>query len=241
VRAARFLDEKMIRADGVLYRNFAGGTRAIPGVLEDYAGVAAAFLDLYEATLEVHWLTRANSLVRYAIAHFRDPETGLFFYSSDLTEHLVVRRLDTEDNVLPSSNAVMAHALYRLGVYYSQDSYLAQSEDMLSRMEASVAQAPPYYACWARLAGMTRLGTFEVAVAGEDAGAVAADLESRYLPDCLLLGGATANLPLLEGKTLPGQTRIFVCRDRVCSLPVTTAAEALEQIRGARQGSPSGS
>jgi len=240
LRAARFLEGKMIRADGGLYRNFAGGAAAIPGVLEDYAGVAAAFLDLYEATLEVHWLTRANSLVRYAIAHFRDPETGLFFYSSDLTEHLVVRRLDTEDNVLPSSNAVMAHVLYRLGVYYSQDSYLSQSGDMLARMEPSIAQAPPYYACWARLAGMTRLGTFEVAVAGEHARTVAADLESHYLPDCLLLGGATANLPLLEGKTLPGETRIFVCRDRVCSLPVTTAAEALDQIVQARREQPSG-
>jgi uncharacterized protein YyaL (SSP411 family) len=240
LRAARFLDGKMIRADGVLYRNFAGGARAIPGVLEDYAGVAAAFLDLYEATLDVHWLSRANSLVRYAIAHFRDPETGLFFYSSDLTEHLVVRRLDTEDNVLPSSNAVMAHVLYRLGVYYSQDSYLSQALDMLGWMEASVAQAPPYYACWARLAGMTRLGTFEVAVVGEHAAAVAAGFESHYLPDCLLLGGATANLPLLEGKSLPGQTRIFVCRDRVCSLPVTTVAEALDQIVQARRGRPSG-
>lgn len=235
LRAGHFLEHKMIQADGRLLRNYMRGKASIPGVLEDYALVSEAFLDLYEATLEIHWLSRANSLVRYAIAHFLDPETGLFFYTSDLTEHLIVRKLETEDNVLPSSNAVMAHVLYRLGVYYSQDSHLEQSAQMIARMAASISKAVPYYARWARLSGMMRFGTLEVAVVGEEATALASALQQHYLPDCLILGGTTENLPLLEGKSVPGETRIYVCRERVCQRPATTESEALERIREPRR------
>lgn len=237
LRAARFLEEQMRGPDGDLYRSWMDGKASLPGVLEDYALAAEAFLALYEATLDLHWLHAAGSLTEYARAHFRDPATGLFFFSSDLHEGLVARKLDTEDNVIPSSNAVMAHVLYRLGVYGVLDAGIEEATGMLGRLEASVPAAVPYYARWARLMGMVGFGMQEVAVVGEAAVAVATGLENRYLPDCLFLGGDTESLPLLEGKLVPGRTRIYLCRGRVCREPVDRPEAALQMIRESRSRS----
>lgn len=231
LRCARFLEQKMMGSDGSLSRTYMRGSATIPGVLEDYGLVAEAFLALYEATFDIHWLTRANALVRYAVAHFRDSESGLFFYASDLSEHLIARKMETEDNVMPSSNAVMAHVLLRLGVYFSQDSYVTEAGAMLSRMEASIPQAVPYYARWARLLGIVQAGALEVAFVGDQAKVLGERLQQHYLPDCIFLGGNTENLPLLEGKGLSGSTMIYVCRNRVCKRPCETVEEALDSIR----------
>jgi uncharacterized protein YyaL (SSP411 family) len=50
-----------------------------------------------------------------------------------------------------------------------------------------------------------------------------------------LLAGSSAPsaLPLLEGRVAGESTRIYVCRDRVCKLPVATAAEAAAQLEAA--------
>ena len=54
----------------------------------------------------------------------------------------------------------------------------------------------------------------------------------NYLPDVLLVAASTeAELPLFESRFDPMATRIFVCQDHACRLPVTDVEEALAQIR----------
>lgn len=232
LRNARFLEEKMIREDGSLFRNYMDGAAGIAGLLEDYALVADALVALYQTTFDPHWLSRAEALVGYAIAHFRDTRSGLFFYAPDLSAHLIVRKLETEDNVIPSANSVMAHVLYRLGTFLSRDEYLAEARGMLDQVVGAIPTAVPYFSHWARLLGMITSGTFEVAVMGADHTALNRSLQSNFLPTCLFMGGAGERLPLLQGKLVSGQTLIYVCRERVCKQPVRDAAAALAQING---------
>ena len=73
---------------------------------------------------------------------------------------------------------------------------------------------------------------YEVAIVGDDFKAKRKALDAHYLPDVLLSGGTTAGtLPLLENKWVPGQTTIYVCRNKTCKYPVTEVAEALQQMR----------
>jgi uncharacterized protein YyaL (SSP411 family) len=44
-----------------------------------------------------------------------------------------------------------------------------------------------------------------------------------------MLGGITENLPLLQGR-VGTQTRIYICKDKTCGLPVDNVEEALKQI-----------
>jgi len=72
---------------------------------------------------------------------------------------------------------------------------------------------------------------YEVAITGDDFKNKRQQFDQYYLPNVILLGGKTeSKLALLENKLIPGQTMIYVCRDKTCKLPVAAVDKALEQI-----------
>ncbi len=231
LRNAKFLEEKMIKKDGSVRRNYMNGKADIPGLLDDYALLANTYIELYQVTFDLHWLTKAHDLAKYAIEHFLDPKSGLFFYTSDQQEGLIVRSKEIEDNVIPSSNSVMANVLYRLGIYYSNQTYIADSREMLDQVAAQIPGAVPYFANWAQLMGVMQKGPYEVAIMGKDALQKNRIMQQTYLPTSLFMGGEKENLPLLEDKLMKGETMIYVCEDKVCKMPVTEVNQALQQLK----------
>src|SRR5688500_17301688 len=89
-------------ADFLLSRIDAGGrlTRhaRIPGLLEDYSGVAWGLTLAYEATHERRYLDAARGLVDQILARFRDEEHGGFFDTPIDHEQLITRPKDLFDN-----------------------------------------------------------------------------------------------------------------------------------------------
>lgn len=230
LRNARFLEAQMHRKEGGLWRSFKDGEASIPAFLDDYALLAQAYLELYEVTLDKSWLDRAQDLVDYAIDHFRNEQSGMFYYSSDQAEDLIARKMEISDNVIPASNSVMAEVLHQLGTYYYQKPYRSMARQMLAQVREDLGQNGPYYANWARLYGKLAYQPFEVAVLGDEAPAKAQAMQSEYLPTALFMGGNAENLPLLQNKLVSGKTRIYVCRNRVCEMPVEEASRALQLL-----------
>jgi len=231
LKNASFLEKNMVREDGRLWRNYMDGKPSIEGFLDDYAMLADAWIDLYQATFDIHWLEMSRLVTGYALAHFPDPSTGLYYYTSDVSESLIARKMETADNVIPSSNAVLAGVLYRHGTYYGIDSLQKMSLDMLSRFAGEVATNGVYYANWASLMGMTAYEPYEVAVMGDNALVKGREMMKMYLPTAQFMGGTEENLPLLENKLSQGRTIIYVCRNKVCRLPVEGVEQALDQLK----------
>jgi uncharacterized protein YyaL (SSP411 family) len=233
LRNARFLEETMMfkAADGGLWRNYMHSKADIPGMLDDYAFLASAFIELYQVTFDMHWLTLAHELAGYMKAHFHDPETDLFFYTSDRSEKLVARKKEIEDNVLPSSNSVAANVLFRLGIYFDNPAYIHDAKEMLSHVTDAIPSGVPYFANWVQLLGLIQKGPYEIAVMGKDALEKSNIMQRNYLPDTLFMGGDTEDLPLLKDKLIKGKTMIYVCENKACKLPVTEPEKALEQIK----------
>ena len=72
---------------------------------------------------------------------------------------------------------------------------------------------------------------YEIAITGEDVGALGQEFGAYYIPNKMLLGAQNdSQLPLLEGKFFDGASTIFVCVNKSCQLPVESVAEALKQI-----------
>ncbi|MBK5279466.1 MAG: thioredoxin domain-containing protein, partial [Bacteroidia bacterium] len=177
---ARFLEKNMMRPGGQLWRNHKDGKSSIDAFLDDYALLAKAYVRLYEATFDIHWLELARSITDYATDHFRDSRSGMFYYTSDDSEFMVARKMELTDNVIPSSNSVMAEVLYRLGEYFDQDEYRNFSKAMLSQVSKDVATSGAYYANWARLMGLVTFESFDVAIMGEDTMEKRQQLLSHY-------------------------------------------------------------
>lgn len=240
-RNLEFLRDRARLPDGGLYRNSKsepGGQKVrftIPGFLEDYAFTAEAFLALYQATFDESWVRAARDLAEYAIAHFRDAGSGLFFFTSDLDKPLVARKMEVMDNVIPGSNSVMARLLLHLGALFGEDRYREMAEGMLRRVRAQLPTYGSGFSNWGMVLLDVALPFHEIVVVGPEAVLRARELRRHYLPDAVLAGSAEArpdgdSLPVLEGRYQAGRTLIHVCRERACRLPVDTVDAALGQL-----------
>jgi len=82
LKNAKFIVENMM--DGSrLDRNFKNGKSTINGYLSDYSFTIEAFIALYEATFDEAWLMKAKELMDYAIKHFYDAGSNMFYFTSD--------------------------------------------------------------------------------------------------------------------------------------------------------------
>ncbi|MEO0334519.1 MAG: thioredoxin domain-containing protein, partial [Bacteroidota bacterium] len=164
---ADFLKEKIMQADFSLTRSYKDGVASIDGFLDDYAFTIAAFINLYQATFDESWLYTAQSLTNYVLKHFSDEEGPLFFYTSNQHASLIARQKEISDNVIPSSNSIMAKNFWTLGLLLANDQYTNQAKTMLATMYSTVQEYPNFHANWASLLGQVIHEPYEVAILGE--------------------------------------------------------------------------
>lgn len=225
----QFLSKNVINAEGGIYRNYKNGKASINGFLDDYALLIEAMICLYECTFEEDYLHRAKALTDHTLDHFRDDESGMFFYTSDEDEALIARKYETMDNVIPASNSVMAWNLKKLSQFFEEKRYEKIYRHLLKMVVPQIKSYASAYSNWASLLLEEVQGSFEIAITGEESTQKRQDLEKLYIPNKIILGGKQGTLPLLQDKFV-GETRIFVCKDKSCRLPVNDVNEAIKQI-----------
>ena len=236
IKCANFLSDNMLNPDYSLWRSYKNGDSSIKAFLDDYALLCRAYINLYQVTFEIEWLQKAQKVTDYAINNFRDDESGMFYYTSNDQNNLVAKKMELDDNVIPSSNSVMAQNLFALGTLLENEEYLSMSEQMLGQMYDQVSEDPSFYANWIKLMGTKAFGAYEIAIVGNKAQQKNFQIQKKYLPTSTFMGGKKENLPLLESKLVEGETLIYVCQNKTCKYPVSSAAEAIDVIENYRSG-----
>ncbi|MCM4157038.1 thioredoxin domain-containing protein [Gramella sp. AN32] len=230
IKTGNFLRKNTLKADGGLWRSYKHSGKQVSGFLDDYAFLIEAYIDLYQITFDPEWLESAEDLTNYTIKNFRDNTQTLFYYTNHNQSELIVRNVEIDDNVLPSSNSVMAHNLYVLGNLLENKEYLEMSKNMLERVYSEIITNPSYYANWVNLLGRKAFGTYEIAVVGEEAAVKNNLLQNKYLPTAIFLGGESENLPLLKSKLVEGETLIYICQNKTCKYPVSEIQAAFNLL-----------
>ncbi len=242
VRTGNFLLETMIQytPEGPrLWRTYNLGRAKIEGVLEDYACLADAMLELYMTTFDARYFDIARALADHALAHFR-AEDGGFFDVRDDHEALIVRPRGLQDNAVPSGSAMLARVLIRLAAYTGDTRYEDAAGAALGLLANALGEYPQAFG--------EALGAVELRVAGVRELAVVGDHASEPMKDLLKVAFAAFRpnlvvahapgdvpaehaLPLLSFRTLQrGLPTAYVCRNFVCNLPVTTADSLRAQL-----------
>ncbi len=207
------------------------GRFTINAFLDDYAFMIEALVAIYQATFEETWLNTAKELADYAIAHFRDPVSGLFFFTSDLDPPLVARKMEVIDNVTPASNSSLAKSLFLLGALFGDTAYTEMSEHMVAQVRESMPGYGSGYSNWCMLALQMALPFHEVAILGPEAKDRGRELAKHYAPNIVMAGGdRPSTLSLLEGRFQDGRTLFYVCRNRTCGLPTESLDDVLAQL-----------
>ncbi|EDP72363.1 hypothetical protein FBALC1_14717 [Flavobacteriales bacterium ALC-1] len=228
---AKFIKENQIQNNGSLFHNYKNKKSTIEGFSEDYAHTITAYIELYQATFNEQWLNTAKELMDYAIAHFSNKETSMFYFTSDNETNLITRKTEVFDNVIPSSNSVLADCLFKLGHYYSNKAYTDLAKQMLSNVYDDIEKAPSAYTNWLKLYLNYANPYYEVAISGSEADSKLKELNMFYLPNILISGSnKSSNLPLLKNKFIEDETFIYVCVNGTCKLPVTSIEKAVNQI-----------
>lgn len=227
---ARFLLQKLKKEDGGFYRNYKDGKTSIPGFLDDYAYLAEAFVALYQVTYELNWLTEAKRIVEYVLANFYDKKSGLFYYTAHHAETLIARKIQYMDNEMPSANASMAQALFDVGTYFEESTYLDVAQTMLSRVKTLLKKGAPYFGKWAQFLGNLSYTPHEIAIMGKEAISKSREMQREYIPNAYYMGGQKEDLPMLKGKRIEGKTMIYVCQNKTCQQPVDEVEKALKQL-----------
>ena len=231
IESAEFIYKNLTKNDGGLFHNYVNGKSKVNGYLEDYATIIQASLDLYEITLNQKWIERALKLSEYVIKNFSNDESALFYFTSKKDEELITRTIEFRDNVIPSSNSIMAKNLFKLYHYFDKQEYFDLSKKMALSVTNEFEVYPSGYSNWFDLIYNLKSKFYEVAIVGENAIEKATELNKKYLPNKLVIGSATSNdLPLLQNRFINGKTLIYVCVNKACKMPTENLDESINMI-----------
>lgn len=229
---AHFIEKNLLK-NGRLKRTYSAGSTDIAGYMEDYAWVISAFISLYQVSFDEKWIKIAEELCNYTLQNFFDKEEEMFFFIDHNAEKLITRKKEMFDNVIPSSNSVMATNLHFLYLLTSKGHYAEISDKMLRRMIKLIVSEPAYSSNWATLYLLKLSNHAEIAIIGSQANEVRKEIAKHYFPNKVIAGTETKSaLPLLQSReALKNKTTIYICQNNSCKLPVHSAQTAIEQLK----------
>jgi uncharacterized protein YyaL (SSP411 family) len=227
----RFI-EKNLCADTTLFRSYKNKRSTTPGFLDDYAYYILALTKYYQVTFHEPALLRAVEFTQTTIREFFDTNERYFFYTSLRAERMIARKKEIFDNVIPSSNAIMAQNLLWLGTMMDIRDWQEMSKSLVAPLQSLIHTEPSYMSQWAIALMEHHVGLKEVVLSGKS-DAHRQELQQVFMPFAAYLrAAADSAIPLVADK-LPAGDRdtIYVCHRRVCQLPVHDTVRAIAQIK----------
>ncbi len=231
LKTMSFIESEQLQTDFRLQRNYKDGKSAVNGFLDDYANTIDGMIALYQITFDEKWLFKSQEMTDYVFNHFLNEDTKMFNYASDLDPPLIAKKSEVVDNVIPSSNSMMARNLFKLGTYLYNKDYIRQAKQMMDNVQAQIAESdiPNFYSNWCSLYIDLLSPPYEVAIVGPNSETLRKEMSSNFIPNALLLGGTSeGKLELLKDKLQDDITFIYVCQNKVCKFPVEDVTEALK-------------
>ena len=246
VEALAFVREHLWDGERLSRRFRDGGDGApdvgVDGYLQDYAYLARAALDCYQATGDVDHLDFALDLARSIESEFWDDERDALYFTPRGGETLLARPQELSDQSTPSSAGVAIDTLLALSHFTPDDRFEGIADAALSTYGSRVESNPLQHAALTLAADRREVGSTELTVVADalpDAWREA--IGRTYLPNRLLsvrppdvspwldrLGLAEAP-PIWAGRDADGaEPTIYACRSYTCSPPQTDVEAALE-------------
>lgn len=227
--------------DGRLRRVSLGGVVGdSAAILEDHAMLATGLLALYQLDADAAWLTAAAELLDTALRHFADPQQpGRWYDTADDAERLMVRPADPLDGATPSGASSITEALLTAAHLVDgerAERYLRAAAGALGAHSLLLERAPRSAGHWLAVAEAAVRGPLQIAVACDPSRSPLLAEARRLAPGgAIVVGGEKDSSALLAGRDrVAGADAAYVCRGRVCDLPVTTAEDLAAALAAPR-------
>lgn len=233
-QTAEFLAEKLTTSDGRLLARWRDGDAAHPGKLDDYAFLAYGLLELYSATFDASYLTRAVGLADCLLKLFFDGERGGFYPYASNGEQLLTRTKEAYDGAMPSGNSIAALVLFRLSRFTGEMRWREAADLQLSWL-AGAAEGYPAGHSFAMLACLEELWpTAELVITAQKPPEELRGFlrEAPRLGLTVLVktqenaGTLAALAPFTKDYPIPAQgAQYYLCQGGACAQPVDSIPE----------------
>ncbi|MEZ4389920.1 MAG: thioredoxin domain-containing protein [Polyangiales bacterium] len=227
--------------DGRLAHAVRGGAAYGEGFLDDYAGLAGAALDVFEATFEPRFLRFARDLCDAILARFFEAESGALYLTAVDAEVVLHRVEPTLDGALPSGVGLCLDALLRLGVITGDERVQRAAQQGVRRYGGAARRQPMARSSTLLAADRAARGCVEVIVVGDDPAAMMRVARALPMPHRLLVwardeaAGVAAGVDpaLLAYRTAgaQGAAVAYVCRGDACEMPARSPEALGETLR----------
>jgi uncharacterized protein YyaL (SSP411 family) len=240
--AFAFVMKTLSGADGRLLHAWREGRAGARGMLDDYASMARAALALFEAGGDPGDLGQADRLATEALALFGDGEGGFYLTAADAADVPGARPRHAHDGATPSGVGLLLEVFARLWHLTSEARWREAAEGLVNAFSGAPEGigGSPLLLMGADM--LMRGGSIVVDGSLDDPRAEALAAVALRAPDPSLavLRLDRSLWPMNSPRDdLPRQTEpaAMLCRDKTCSLPVTTP-EALSALIRERAAGP---
>lgn len=242
--AAQFIRSHLYDSNsGTLRRSYFDGRASVPGMLSDSTLYIQGLLDLYQTTLDIHWLSFAIELQHKQDALFADAKAGGYFDSADGDASLLLRTRGIEDNAEPSGNSVAAMNLLRLGRMSDDANFTAAGKALVQTFAGVAHQSPSAVPALLLAYEMSVSRPRQIVIAGNPTGAdtraMLEEIGRYYLPDAVVLGADggegqvffAKRIDALKDMTAIGnKATAYVCENFTCQLPTNDLARFTREL-----------
>ncbi|MFY8021889.1 MAG: thioredoxin domain-containing protein [Bacteroidia bacterium] len=209
-----------------LYRIHKSGKTSIKGFAEDYAQFVEALLATAEANSDEKYVLEAKKWMDISIEKFYDISRQMFVFTPLNEKELISRKVDVNDDVIPSPNSCFAKSLHQLYYYFEEDSYLEKCETMIGMISNKLVKFPSGFSNWMQLILQISEGYFQVLTSGEDMEIELSKYRQKYRPNQMSFMLKTSSIiPLLKEKKITATPSIYVCENQTCGLPLKSFDE----------------
>ena len=243
-RALDLIGSEMHDPQGRLLHRLVGTKAGIPGMLDDYAYLGWGFLEMYRATLDLHFLEEAKGLMQRCLEHFADPVQGGLFQTADDSQDLPVRLKAAYDGAVPSGNSVAATNLVSLADITGEDGLRDEATRIVNAFAEDIEANPRAFAHMLQAIARLSLAPIKVALCGpaEDPRFIElrSVLDRAYCPEVAVLAmdPSTGSPPLFQD--LPPSAAFPTERPFACikskgewSGPLTSTQEMMAALQAA--------
>ena len=242
-----FIKEKLAVSDNSqkLHHSYTDQPRH-PAMLEDYAQMIRASLNLYQVTAKQDYLAQAETWCKSLASDYLDEVHGGYFMSGADRIDLLQRLKSASDSATPSGNGTMVENLAKLYYLTGHDHYKNKADRIVEIFSSSIPRSPISHA--ALLNGFESL-LRSVQIVILNLGQENIDSWHQAIYDSgisdwvitVLDGKSNPNLPdyvkaIQQGAQLDQSqplttVQAFVCFENRCSLPLKSIDDFLSELK----------
>lgn len=234
--ATQFILNNLMK-DGQLFRRYREREASIHGTLEDYAGLIAALLDLYEASFEPKWLREALQLNDIMMEMFWDKANGGFFFNRYGETELPASIKEAYDGPIPSGNSIAAQNLLRLATLTDNEELRMPAKDIFRTFGEQLEQSTLEHTQMLCALDFFLSSPMQVVIASrkiEEAQAFAVEISRHFMPNKVIAFTRSGDdelsgmIPPIKDKVaVQGKPTVYICENYTCKTPITN----LEDLR----------